>query len=114
MGAQFKSALDFAGFYQGSYDGRNAEIQITTAQDPDGTISLNINFIDRDRHEEYAQGFGGLDSGSHVLQDITLPRVGGTGNVNLQYLLLHTWNTDFLSGVSTWNSTPYGMSFTRR
>src|SRR5579859_8049764 len=102
--AQFHSTDDFIGSYQGSYDGRNASVSITSG------ISFNtvlrITFTDLDRHETY-EGLWSAPEASpptHILADITLNQVGGSGQVFWSKLYLHTWNTMYMSGVSVWNN----------
>ncbi len=111
--AQFQSTDDFVGSYQGSYDGRNASVLITSAFS--FNTVLNIMFEDLDRNETY-EGLWSAPEGSpptHILADITLNQVGGSGQVYWSKLYLHTWNTSYMSGVSVWNNIEFGMSFTR-
>lgn len=110
---QFHSTTDFVGTYRGSYDGRNASAIITSA------ISFNtiltIEFTDLDRHETY-KGEWASQEGSpptHILANIMLNQVGGNGQIQWSKLYLHTWNIAYMSGVSVWNNTEFGMSFTR-
>ncbi len=97
--AQFRSIVDFEGFYTGSYDGRQAEVEI----------------VERERNLEYSTNFqvSPQDSTTHVLRNITLHAVTGTGDIHWSRLHLHTWDTNFLSGVSIWNNQEFGMSFSR-
>jgi len=50
---------------------------------------------------------------THILADITLNQVGGSGQVHWAKLYLHSWNISCMSGVSVWNNTEFGMPFTR-
>ncbi len=50
---------------------------------------------------------------THIMSDFQLDRVGGNGSVYWRRLFLHTWDISYLSGVSVWNNTEYGMSFQR-
>jgi hypothetical protein len=111
--AQFHSTTDFVGSYRGSYDGRNASVTITSVFSFNTVLA--ITFTDLDRNETY-QGEWSAPEGSpptHVLTDLTLQQVGGSGQLSWSRLHLHTWNTSYLSGVSVWNNTEFGMSFTR-
>ena len=111
--AQFHSTDDFIGSYHGSYDGRNASLAITSG------ISFNtilrITFKDLDRNETYEGQWSAPETSpeTHILADMTLNRVGGSGQVYWSKLYLHTWNTSYMSGVSVWNNIEFGMSFTR-
>jgi hypothetical protein len=113
--AQFHATTDFIGNYRGSYDGRNAAVTIASV------ISFNtvlrITFTDLDRNETY-MGEWVVPEGSpvpvtHILANLTLNRVGGSGQIYWSKLYLHTWNISYMSGVSVWNNTEFGMSFAR-
>jgi hypothetical protein len=113
--AQFRNTDDFIGSYHGSYDGRNASLSITSV------ISfktvLEITFKDLDRNETYEGQWGAPTETSpetHILANITLNQVGGSGQIYWSKLYLHTWNTSYMSGVSVWNNIEFGMSFTRQ
>jgi hypothetical protein len=111
--ALFHSTTDFIGAYRGSYDGRNASLIIASAFS--FNTVLTITFTDLDRRETYA-GQWSTPEGSpatHILANLTLNQVGGNGQVQWAKLYLHTWNISFISGVSVWNNTEFGMSFTR-
>jgi hypothetical protein len=114
---QFHNILDFRGSYHGSYDGRDAHV--TIEQGAAGVSSFNtlftVTFTDLQRNEVY-EGVASVPEGVldvHVLSDFTLDRVGGGDSVYWSRLYLHTWDTSYMSGVSLWNNTEYGMSYTR-
>jgi len=114
--AQFRSIVDFEGFYTGSYDGRQAEVEIVVSHPTAGQpIGISMKFVERERNLEYSTNFqvSPQDSTTHVLRNITLHAVTGTGDIHWSRLPLHTWDTNFLSGVSIWNNQEFGMSFSR-
>ena len=114
--AQFSSIVDFNGFYTGSYDGRQAELEIVVSHPvTDQPISLALKFVDRDRNQEYSANvhLGFQEHTTHILRDITLHAAGGSSDIQWSRLHLHTWNTNYLSGVSIWNNQEFGMSFSR-
>lgn len=114
--ATFQSINDFIGTYQGSYDGRNAQVIIEAGSQ--GIVSFNtlftVTFTDFDRNEVY-KGIVTLPEAvvTHIMSDFQLDNMEGHGSVYWSRLLLHTWNISYLSGVSIWNNTEFGMSFTR-
>jgi hypothetical protein len=77
-------------------------------------IDFAMKFVDLDRNLEYSAGFrlSPQDYNTHVLRDIIL-HSSGQADIYWSRLHLHTWNTNFLSGVSIWNKEEYGMSFSR-
>lgn len=107
--AQFNNVHDFTGSYVGSYDGRQGNIFIQVRDDR----SIHINFMDVTRGSLYRGDHGPVDQNSHVLQDITLHPTSGQEDIHWSRLHLHTWNTDYLSGVGIWHGQEYGMSFSR-
>ena len=112
--AQFSSIVDFNGFYTGSYDGRQAELEIVVSHPaPNQPIGLTLKFVDIDRNQEYSANIhlAPQENTSHVLRDITLHASDGSGNIQWSRLHLHTWNTKYLSGVSIWNGQEFGMSY---
>jgi hypothetical protein len=116
MMANFKGIGDFVGTYRGSYDGRNAQVIIQ--EGAEGEVSFNslftVTFTDLDRNEIY-KGIVSTPEGvvTHSMSNFQLNRVGGNGSLFWSKLLLHTWDISYLSGVSVWNNTEFGMSFKR-
>lgn len=115
--AQFNNVLDFTGSYRGSYDGRDS--RVTIQEGAAGIKSFNllftVTFTDLQRNETY-QGIASVPEGVldvHVLSDFTLDRSGGGGSIYWSRLHLHTWDVSYMSGVSVWDNTEYGMSFRR-
>ncbi len=115
--AQFRNVLDFTGSYRGSYDGRDAHV--TIEEGASGVRSPNtlftVTYTDLQNNEVY-QGIASVPEGVldvHVLSDFTLDKLGGGGSVYWSRLYLHTWDTSYMSGVSLWANTEYGMSYRR-
>src|SRR5438552_3179003 len=87
--ARFHSTDDFIGSYQGSYDERNASVSIASV------ISFNtvlqITFTDLDRNETHEGLWSAPETSpaTHILADITLNQVGGSGQVSWSKLYLH-------------------------
>ena len=115
---QFKDVFDFSGSYHGSYDGRDARVTIQEGGAP-GTVGFNteftVTFTDIQRNEIY-QGIASVPEAAldvHVLSDFTLDRSGGGDSIHWSRLHLHTWDISYMSGVSLWAGTEYGMSFRR-
>jgi hypothetical protein len=48
----------------------------------------------------------------HVLRDLTLMRLG-VESLHWKALYLHTWDVNFVSGISEWHGERYGMAFQR-
>lgn len=98
------------GYYTGWYDGRRASLVIMA-----NGSTVGITFKDIDRNETYAATYNVGDiSSTHEMTNITLqPFVQGHSPLHWSKLLLHTWNMNYVSGVSMWNGQEYGMSFSR-
>jgi hypothetical protein len=110
---RFGNIRDFAGKWVGSYDGRNARMSIAIRPhngEGSGAFAVIITFEELDRDERYDNGELGrqhvekTDGSSHILRDIELFQSEGEGEVFLKRLYLHTWNVDYLSGISECNS----------
>ncbi|WP_141522458.1 hypothetical protein [Bacillus toyonensis] len=120
MGGQFSSPLDFTGKYRGKYDGRNALLEFWSVFNifrPGTKYSFGIKFIDLDRGLTFAnnghQLIQDMAGHFHVIKNFNIPLEGGHGYVNFSRLLMHTWDTDYISGESSWNGQEYGMFFVR-
>jgi hypothetical protein len=123
MPGTFSNIYNFGGTWVGSHDGRNARMSITIQPHigaGSGAFAVIITFDVLDAFERYQNGgsFGSYhventDGSSHVLHDIVLWRAWGEGQAVLKRLYLHTWNIDYLSGISEWNGREFGLSFRR-
>jgi hypothetical protein len=76
--------------------------------------NFHIVFTDLDRNVTYVGDHQESGAIGHIMQGIQLLRQGGHGSISWSRLHLHTWNIDYLSGISIWNNTEFGMLFTRQ
>ncbi|MBN1323470.1 MAG: M12 family metallopeptidase [Methanotrichaceae archaeon] len=109
----FVSVFDFLGAYAGEYDGRRAALEITYTGEPSNP-KFQLKFTELERNEVYVGTCTSSSGPKHVLSNITLQKQGGQGSVSWRSLYLHTWNINYLSGVSLWSGKEYGMSFRRK
>jgi|SRR5271157_560823 len=134
MGRAFESIYDMQGDYSGNYDGRPCDLTISF-EGGEGTVTVQLSFHDLERNMYFwAPNAGGsavlgqypVDipwTQFHTIGNIYFWEVDSDGNVlygpnhggaHWDSLAIHTWNIDYLSGVSEWNGQYYGMSFTRK
>lgn len=114
--ATFQHPRDFVGAYIGQHDGRNARLHITQIRGQHRHPTFNIVLSDLDRKVTFrgVHIHKNTQSGhAHILKDVTLNQVGNTGKKVYKFLLLHTWNTDYLTGVDIWNGREFGAGFER-
>jgi hypothetical protein len=111
--ARFKGWQDFFGTYIGEYDGRNAKLEIGDLKGDYPGPMFHIVFTELERGEVYVGTHAEKGNHGHIMTNITLKLKGGNNTVSWPKLFLHTWNTDFISGISTWNGIEFGMSFRR-
>src|SRR5271166_2271464 len=105
---QFANAEDFVGEYVGVYDGRQASLTISRVKETD---TLLILFKDVDRNQEY-EGLYSVPLGSdiHTLGPINLYDTHDANNaIYWSILNLHTWDINYLSGLSFWTTQPIFM-----
>jgi hypothetical protein len=131
MGRPFQSAADFAGDYSGNYDGRPCELSISQVFLQAGGRTLDFWFHDLEEDTYFKQEqitptsvnsdpAGGVDYSVHCLSlwlyetDASGTSLNNTNSLHWTVLSLHTWDIDYISGVSIWNGGYYGMSFTRK
>lgn len=101
----------FHGTWLGSYDGRHAKLEIVAQQQPPSSYyTLFLKFSELERNETYSGYAQNVPLNAHEIRNITLT---GPSTLSWPNLLLHTWNTDYLSGTSSWNGTGFPMSFSR-
>jgi hypothetical protein len=119
MGRQLESTLDFGGDYVGKNDGRNARLsiwQVFRVFPPNG-YSFGMSFADLDNRVTYTNSGTPLiqntGPNAHKIENFPLWRIGVDGQVDFAKLLIHTWDIDFLSGITNWNGQEYGISLTR-
>lgn len=107
---QFRNSEDFVGEYVGVYDGRQASLTISRVKKTD---TLQILFKDVDRNQKY-EGLYSVPLGSdiHTLGPINLYVNLHDTHHNAIYwsiLNLHTWDINYLSGLSYWTTLPEYM-----
>ncbi len=115
---QPKQAWD--GTYEGRNDGRDAELVIestdlVTKKGDRRFLNFDIRFRDLDRNTELT-GTGFVDQAgpAHIMRFFS-PLTGKNGNTKeMQRLLLHTWDTTFVSGYNEWQGSPFGMLFAEK
>jgi hypothetical protein len=114
--AQFRNENDFYGTYEGAHDGRRARLEIAgTKEDPWWPL-FYVTFEDLDRGERYRGRHEQRErprDGAHVLTDVRLEEIDGSRTVTYRKLLVHTWNTEYLTGISLWNGREFGASYRR-
>jgi hypothetical protein len=115
MGRAFESILDFAGVFVGNYDGRKANVTNLVVENTPTTAILSVTFIDVDRGENFL-GETTVGINTYAIESLSFYGQGTAAGISLnwQYFLIATWDIDYISGVSTWDGNPYGMSFTRQ
>lgn len=112
--ADFHDHTDFWGEYEGSHDGRRARLTVGDARADTAwpVFAITLEDLDRDQtfHGVHHQRTEPSD-GEHVLTDVRLPEEGGEGETRYRKLLVHTWDTDHVTGISVWNGRDFGASF---
>jgi hypothetical protein len=111
-GNAFAGTYNFIGTYNGSCDGRKASLDIFSS--PNG---LSIVFFDLDRNVTFkAYVEIGIDTSMQsCLSNINFQ---GLDNPNISafwpQLCIHTFDTNYLSGISKWDNNNYGLLFWRQ
>lgn len=104
----------FVGSYTGRNDGRRARMSISMPNPNQPMLSIVLRDLDRNvefrgRHRANPAG----PQFAHILRDVRLRRTTqGEGKV-FELLLLHTWNDDYISGVTVWRGREFGATFER-
>ncbi|MEU7137038.1 hypothetical protein [Streptomyces sp. NPDC046261] len=97
-GGVFHDVRDFHGTWEGVYDGRRARLRIAVIQEPPAMLrTLYFTFTDLDRDETYTGSRRNIPPDSRSVSTITL---GGPALLSWPTLLIHTWDTDILSGTA--------------
>ena len=110
--ARFTSFQDFLGTYVGSFDGREAQLVISDVGDDAPPNVCQLTFTELERNHIY-RGEAQEKQQPHILYDISLQEIGGHDKIFWSRLHLHTWDINYLSGVSGAFGIEYGMSFKR-
>jgi hypothetical protein len=111
--ARFQHFSDFFGSYIGRYDGRQARLEISDVKGDAAWPMCHLRFTELERNQIFVGTHIHKGQHEHFLTDIVLREQGGNGSVTWSRLHLHTWDTEYLSGISIWNGIEFGMSFTR-
>lgn len=108
---------DWPGTYRGRSDGRRALLTISTefVGDSAVTVIYNIELKDLDRGASFSgQVRVNYNKTPKNIIPFSKPLTSSSGNKkDIQRLLLHTWDTDYISGYSTWNGRDFGLLFER-
>lgn len=106
----------WTGTYSGFSDGRRARLTIEHDGTTEAVHAFQITLEDLDRNNTL-KGRGQTTfippGEGHIMQVGTLQNVSGSGTKDVNRLLLHTWNTDIISGSSQWSGNDYGLSFSQ-
>lgn len=98
---------EWTGTFRGRQDGRRAKLTI----ERDGS-QLRLTLDDLERGLVFTGTAQNASQPRHTLDDITLTTTDGDVK-HIERLLLHTWDTNYISGYSEWQGTDYGSYFVR-
>jgi len=108
---KFSNEDSWVGIYKGRWDGRRAALLIRRT--PSG--GWNISIQDSDRNAYFEGDFSSLPFLNNNKQHLTNLVLGRSGNqVTIGKMLIHTWNTNYISGTSASGGKEYGFYFVRR
>lgn len=106
-----KIAGGFVGVFEGPSDGRRA--RLTVRKHSDDSLALELHDLDRKTVFSGSVRPNLSDPGhAHVLRDFTLKARDGSAK-RFGVLLLHTWDSDFVSGTTIWGGREFGVAFER-
>lgn len=122
--AHIKQIAHWEGTYNGYNDGRRARLTIEhggPGATDDMIHAFRITLEDLDRNETFegrgttthAAGNPTANPTPHIMDVGTLQNVSGSGQKDVNRLLLHTWDTSHISGSTQWRGTDYGLSFSQ-
>ena len=107
----------WVGTYEGRVDGRRARLEVSVKHvSQEQLATYNIVLEDLERGVRFT-GEGWLyyskPKTRHIMR-IRQPLTSKNGTQkDVQRLLLHTWDVDYVSGHSTWNGRDFGLLFER-
>ena len=110
--ARFSSFQDFYGTYFGKYDGRKAQLVISPLKSAEEVSTCQLTFIELERNLVF-RGTATEGEQPHILTNMVLYQIRGHDKITWSRLYLHTWDINYLSGVSIAYGIEYGMSFQR-
>jgi hypothetical protein len=101
------------GTYEGWNDGRRAVLTLTETRRTGERAYYALRLRDVERGVEFrGEASSRANRSAHRLRDIRMTAPGGQ-EIRIERLLLHTWNTDFVSGVARSSGHRYGLVFGR-
>jgi len=119
--AQFRDFRDWNGQWDGIYDGRAAALLTTFQQAPSDNHRAVPNFTYTEGENvwnTWPSPVYSIDAFSHRVDNppSLVPFEGAPGRQSLEWplIFIHTWDTNFISGISRWQGKDYGMWFRRR
>lgn len=111
QGGVFRDVRAFHGTWEGVYDGRRARLRIVVVRQSPGTRhTLYLTLTDLDRDEAFTGSLEDVPATSHLAGGIALR---GSAALTLRALMLHTQDTDRLSGTSVRDGRGFPLSFHR-
>lgn len=110
----FQGPNDFLGVYEGSWDGRRARLTIDDKVGDVAVFICNITLEDLERNTTYRANSVRHAEHKYMFRDVRLKGIRGTTSSKfVKIMLLHTWNTDHLSGMDIWSDREFGFAFQR-
>ncbi len=110
-GGTFRDVRDFGGTWEGTYDGRRARLRIVVMRQSPGPLhTVFLTFTDLGRNETFIGSREDVPGTAHEIDDIAFR---GARALFWPRLLIHTRDTDCLSGTSSRNGTCFPLSFRR-
>ncbi|MCC3776503.1 hypothetical protein [Streptomyces sp. UNOB3_S3] len=110
-GGVFRDVRAFHGTWEGVYDGRRARLRMVVVRQSPGTKhTLYLTLADLDRDETFTGSVEDVPATSHMAGGIALR---GSAALTLRALVLHTRDTDRLSGTSVRDGRGFPLSFRR-
>jgi hypothetical protein len=115
VGTPFASTADWGGTYLGKLDGKHATLTISPVYPiyPPDIWSFTISATDMNGTEYSTQGelIANVGALCHEIPAFALWTDDGGNRINVNRLLLHTWDTDYVSGETEWGGQRYGCVF---
>jgi len=115
--AQYRDYRDWSGDWDGSYDGRPASMRLSASLGLDGRRARLSVTYEAGGDTWVSEITDDFDARSHEVANQWLRPTGGSpGRQRLEWprLHIHTWDANFISGISRWEGRDYGLWFQRR
>lgn len=115
-GLTFQGTQDWSGTYSGVLDGRPATLSIHVSQPYAGDFNdwaFTISLTDHGGvyYWTHSDLIANVGPQGHELPGFSLATNDFSAYVTFNRLLLHTWDTSYVSGETSWNGTEYGCMF---